>query len=96
MYYLYLLKCSDESLYTGITTDIGKRMIAHKEGEGSKYVYSRLPFTLVYVEEVGNRSEASKREYEVKSWSREVKISELDLNLQINLLDKYCKESIFN
>ena len=79
MYYLYILKCKDNSLYTGITNDLKKRMSSHKDGTGSKYVRSRLPFKLIYQEEFENRSEASSREAEIKGWRREDKIRNLGL-----------------
>ncbi len=82
MYQLYILQCSDKSLYTGITNDLDSRLKAHRSGEGSKYVRSRLPFKLVYVEDHKNRSEASKREYEIKSWSRKKKINRLKLRIR--------------
>ncbi len=81
MYYVYILLCSDNSLYTGITKDLDNRMVAHREGDGSKYVFSRLPFKLIYSEKGGNRSEATKRELEIKSWTREQKIKRLELLL---------------
>ena len=73
MYYLYILKCSDNSFYTGITNDLKKRMIAHGQGKGSKYVRSRLPFKLVYTEKIKTKSLALKKELEVKKLRREEK-----------------------
>lgn len=73
MWHLYILRLSDDSLYTGITTDIDRRVKEHREGNGSKYVRSRLPCDLVYMEKLESRSEASKREAEIKSWSKEKK-----------------------
>ena len=70
MWHLYILRCSDDSLYTGITTDLERRIEEHREGNGSKYVRSRLPCEIVYTEELGGRSEALKREAEVKSWNK--------------------------
>lgn len=81
MYYLYVLKCSDSSLYTGITDNIKKRMAVHESGKGSKYVRSRLPFTLMYSEELKDKSTALKREIEIKRWSRREKILKLGLTL---------------
>lgn len=72
-YFLYILTCSDGSLYTGITNDIEKRMQKHKEGKGSKYVRAHMPFTLSYVEECENKSSALKREMAIKEMSREQK-----------------------
>ncbi len=73
-WYVYILKCKDDTLYTGITNNLEKRIDCHKSGKGSKYVRSRLPITLIYVENANNRSEASKREYEIKKLSRTNKL----------------------
>ncbi|MFW5953425.1 MAG: GIY-YIG nuclease family protein [Candidatus Natronoplasma sp.] len=73
MWYLYILRLSDGSLYTGITKDIERRIKQHEEGKGSKYVRSRLPCNLVYIEEMENRSEALRREAEIKKWSKKKK-----------------------
>lgn len=74
MYYVYILKCADGSLYTGITNDLDKRMATHKAGEGSKYVRAHMPFKLVYKEEHPNKISAAKREWEVKHFGKEKKI----------------------
>lgn len=73
MWYLYILRLSDDSLYTGITKDIERRIQQHEEGNGSKYVRSRLPCELVHVEKMEDRSEALKREAEIKSWRKKKK-----------------------
>ena len=83
MYYLYVLICSDNTLYTGITNDIEKRIKTHQEGKGSKYVRSRSPFKLIYSEMHIDKSSACKRESEVKGWTRKEKI----LNLKLRLKD---------
>jgi putative endonuclease len=67
---VYILKCSDGSLYTGWTNNIGKRIKAHKEGSASKYTRSRRPVKLVYLETMSGKSEALKREREIKLMSR--------------------------
>jgi len=74
MYTLYILKCNDNSLYTGITTNLKRRLSEHKQKKGSKYVASKLPFKLVYTEKFNTRSEALKREAQIKSWKRDKKI----------------------
>ena len=79
MYTLYVLKCKDNSLYTGITTDLKRRIEEHRQKKGSKYVASRLPFKLVHTEKIQNRSEASKRESEIKGWERDEKIENLKI-----------------
>ena len=80
MYYLYILRCSDNSLYTGITNDLEHRLKVHLSGKGSKYVRAHLPFTFVYSESFDTKEIAMKREYEVKQWSREKKMREFSLS----------------
>ena len=70
---LYILRCGDCSLYTGITTDVQKRLEAHSTGKGAKYTRGRGPLELVYREECGDHSTALKRELEIKKLSREEK-----------------------
>ena len=70
---LYILRCGDGSLYTGITTDVQKRLEAHRSGKGAKYTRGRGPLELVYREECGDHSAALKRELEIKALSREEK-----------------------
>jgi putative endonuclease len=74
MYTLYILKCADGSLYTGIAKDLKKRLAAHRAGKGSKYVRARLPVKVVYTEKCNSRSKATKREMEIKNTSREKKL----------------------
>ncbi len=75
MWYLYILRCSDGSLYTGITTDIERRVGEHNNGRtGAKAIKGKLPAVLVYSEEYPNMTEAAKREREIKSWKREKKM----------------------
>lgn len=71
---VYILECEDGSLYTGITTDINRRISEHKNGKGAHYTRSHKPLRLVYTESCKNRSDASKREYEIKALSREKKL----------------------
>lgn len=68
-----MLRCDDNSLYTGITTDVDRRIREHRNGTGSKYVRSRLPCEVVYVETGHDRSSALKREYEIKSFNKSKK-----------------------
>lgn len=70
MNYVYILRCSDESLYTGWTNSLEKRIKAHNSGKGAKYTKARLPVELVYFEEYENKIEAMKREYEIKQLTR--------------------------
>ena len=71
---VYMLKCADGTLYTGITNDLGRRMSEHETGQGAKYTKGRGPFQLVYNETCQGRGEASKREIEIKSLNREQKL----------------------
>jgi putative endonuclease len=82
-YFVYILLCADNTLYTGITPDIEKRMLVHASGKGSKYVRTRLPFRLIYQEEVANKIIAAQREYEIKQWPREQKIKQLRLVIDL-------------
>ncbi len=66
-YFVYILKCADDTLYTGITTDLDRRIAEHNSSDkGAKYTRNRRPVSLVYHECFENRSEASKREYHIK------------------------------
>ncbi len=69
-WYVYMVRCTDNSLYTGITIDVEKRIAAHNLGKGAKYTRSRSPIKLLRVEACSNESQARKREAEVKSWSK--------------------------
>jgi putative endonuclease len=71
---LYILQCSDGSLYTGITTNLEKRFAAHESGKGAKYTRGRAPLKLVYTEKLGNKSKAAIREAEIKSLERSEKL----------------------
>lgn len=73
MHYVYILRCGDETLYTGYTTDIERRVEEHRSGTGAKYTRGRGPFELVHVEEYQTRSAAMSREYEIKQLARETK-----------------------
>ena len=70
MWYLYILRCGDGTLYTGITTDIQRRLEAHRCGKGAKYTRGRGPLELAYQEACSTHSEALKREAAVKRLSR--------------------------
>lgn len=75
MYFLYILQCADDSLYTGITTDLDRRIKEHNNSKsGAKYTKIRRPVKLVYSKEFTNRSQASKEESRIKKLSRQQKI----------------------
>lgn len=71
---VYILQCSDKSLYTGITNDLTNRLEAHTSGKGAKYTKGRGPFTLLYQENLSTRSDALKRELEIKKMDRALKL----------------------
>lgn len=73
MNYTYILKCKDDSLYTGWTNDLKKRITSYNAGKGAKYTKARRPVELVYYEEFQTREEAMKREYAIKQLSRKEK-----------------------
>ncbi len=75
MYYVYLLRCGDGTLYAGFTNDLARRLAVHNAGRGAKYTRSRLPVELVYWENFPNKSSALKREYAIKRLSRAEKLS---------------------
>ena len=75
MYYVYLMECEDKTLYTGITTNIERRFKEHSLGNGGAYTRSRKVKKVLYTEQFKTRSEASKRESEIKSWRRDKKLA---------------------
>lgn len=82
-YFLYILKCSDETLYTGITTDLKRRLGEHNSSAlGARYTRGRRPLELVYSKRFNNRSLASKEENRVKKLSRSKKLQMLALSKQ--------------
>lgn len=72
-WYLYILRCGDGTLYTGITTDVEKRFRAHSQGKGAKYTRGRGPLQLAYQEACGSHADALRREAAVKRLNREQK-----------------------
>ena len=73
MYYVYIVKCSDGTLYTGYTTEIERRIEEHNLGQGARYTRGRTPVTLMHQETFSSKSKAMKREYAIKSLSRQEK-----------------------
>jgi putative endonuclease len=73
-YFVYILECADQTLYTGWTTDVNRRLAAHNAGRGARYTHQRGPVRLVYQEEVTDHSAALKREQQIKRLSRTAKL----------------------
>ena len=74
VWFLYILRCKDGSLYTGITTDVAKRLEAHRSGKGAKYTRGRSPLELAYQEQCEDKSQALRREIKIKRLSRMEKL----------------------
>lgn len=79
---LYILRCRDGSLYTGITTDVQRRLEEHRSGKGAKYTRGRAPLELVYREYCGSHSDALKREIQIKALTRKEKKALIDGSFQ--------------
>lgn len=72
---VYILRCADDTLYTGITNDLENRLAMHESGKGAKYLRGRTPFKLMYQESCEDRSTASKREMQIKALARDEKLA---------------------
>lgn len=76
MFWVYILKCSDDSFYTGHSDNLDKRLFEHQEGLTSTcYTFNKRPFELVFIESFNNREDALAREQQIKGWSRSKKIA---------------------
>ena len=84
-WYVYLLRCSDSSLYCGATTDLERRLQEHNEGTGSRYTRSRLPVRLVWSSEILSKSEAYREEYRIKRLSKSEKEKLVESGLALAL-----------
>ncbi len=73
-YFVYILRCGDDTLYTGSTDNVERRLAMHQSGKGAKYTRSRGPLTLVYQEELPDKSTALKREAAIKKLTRSQKL----------------------
>lgn len=74
-FFLYILRCSGNSLYVGVTASLKERFIEHNSGTGSKFTKDNRPQEIVYIEEYPTLSETRKREYQLKGWSRAKKMA---------------------
>ena len=82
MWHVYIIRCSDDSLYTGVTTDVSRRVKAHNEKSGGSYTRIRTPVKLVYKESHPTQSSALKREAQIKKWSRAKKLARIKGNIE--------------
>ncbi|GEM_PF-290025 len=97
VWFFYILRCRDDSLYSGITTDLEGRLKEHNKGKGAKYTSGRRPVTLVYSERCGTVSEARKREAQVKRWPRKKKeqlIKKLLVDIKMEIPNNKSKFSL--
>lgn len=69
-HWVYVLRCADDTLYTGYTTDVSRRVAEHNAGDGARYTRGRTPVSVVHTERYDSRSAALSREYEIKQLSR--------------------------
>ena len=80
MWYVYIVECSDGTLYTGITTDVNKRIETHNKGKGAKYTKTRLPVVLRASYDGFDKSTAAKEEYRIKQLTRKEKLKMINGN----------------
>jgi putative endonuclease len=80
MWFVYIIKCIDDSLYTGTTNDLEKRFEKHQKGTGAKYTRSHIPEKIVFSEKHRSKLVALRREREIKDWTHKQKIDFLKLN----------------
>lgn len=81
MFYTYVLLCDDGSFYTGSSSNAEERFLTHQEGEGGRYTKLHKPTKLLYTEEFETKSEAVRREFQIKGWSHNKKIRVLKLKV---------------
>ncbi len=81
MWFVYILQCADGSFYTGSTNDLEKRFLEHKSGKGGRYTRSHKVIKIIYFEKLSTKSEALKKEAQIKSWTRKKKIRSLGLEV---------------
>ncbi len=79
MWFVYIIQCEDNSFYTGATNNLERRFLEHKNGRGGRYTRSHKPVRIIYSENFTTKSDALKREIEIKNWNRFKKIKELKL-----------------
>lgn len=81
-WFVYILRCSDATFYTGATDDLQKRLQAHNQGKGAKYTRGRRPVEMVYFEECESYSAALKREYAIKQLTRQQKMQLIEMKVR--------------
>ncbi|SHG75731.1 GIY-YIG nuclease family protein [Ornithinibacillus halophilus] len=89
---VYILKCKDDSLYTGYTNDLENRLKMHENGKGAKYTRGRGPFQVMFVEKFPTKELAMKREYEIKQLTRKGKFELIRAKLKEVVQNEHSKE----
>ena len=84
VYFVYIVRCADGTFYTGYAVDLDQRLRAHNQGRGAKYTSGRRPVSLVYAAACASKSEALKRERQIKRWPRDKKAELARLDIGIN------------
>jgi len=92
-HYVYMVRCADDTLYTGYTTDPGRRVAEHNNGEGAKYTRGRTPVEIVYLERHDSQSTAMSREYELKQLRRAEKRRLIDGGAGLDTSTDSCDDS---
>jgi len=88
MWYIYIVKCKDNTLYTGTTTDVTRRIAEHNRKKGGAYTRARLPVKLIHQETCPDKSQALKREIQIKGWSRKKKLALVESGLELLRAEK--------
>ncbi|WP_201367299.1 GIY-YIG nuclease family protein [Dictyobacter formicarum] len=86
LHYVYIVRCVDDTLYTGYTTDVARRIATHNAGKGARYTRTRLPIELLVSWEFASKNEALRIEYALKRWSRRQKLLLIETPTRISLL----------
>ena len=81
MWFVYIILCLDNSFYTGVSNNPQKRFLDHKNGKGGRYTRSHKPIKMIFQESYSNKTDALKRERQIKGWSRSKKIKILELKV---------------
>ena len=92
--YVYILRCSDGTFYTGWTNDMEKRLAAHNSGKAAKYTRARTPVELAYLEPAADRVSAQRREYEIKNLTRKQKAELIEIYEKQQALPQTAESSV--
>ncbi|MFA5839771.1 MAG: GIY-YIG nuclease family protein [Candidatus Margulisiibacteriota bacterium] len=91
-FFVYIIECSNKALYTGITNNLVRRFEQHRTGKGGHYTSYNPAISMKYFEKYGSRSEAAKRECQIKKWSRTKKLALINYDLQTLRTASKCRK----